>query len=69
MAMRLRTDDYIKSLVRKVLREEGLLPPPVFVPGPDCEPRVPEDAGARKPMVGVDAAATLQNLCGDQPDV
>lgn len=37
---------YIQSLVRKVLREEGLLPAPapIVVIGPNCEPRVLEDA-------------------------
>jgi hypothetical protein len=44
-----RTDDYVKNMIRRMLVDEGYVreqaPPPVITIGPDCEPRVLEDAG------------------------
>ncbi len=51
-----RTDDYIKNMIRKMLREEGYVleslglnrrvpaTPPVITIGPDCQPQVLVDA-------------------------
>lgn len=43
IAPKIRSDEYVKSMIRRMLADEGWVRVPVIVIGPDCQPVVLED--------------------------